>query len=502
MKGLFLSIIFFIALPCFNFAQEIVFSEPLKEDSRDMNFEVVGKLNGNILVFKNVRWHYAVSVYNNNMELKEKVDLDFLPPKTFNTDLVTYPDFFYLIYQYQKKGIVYCMAAKIGAEGKKIGEPVQLDTTQVGSFGENKIYSTINSEDKGKIMIFKIQSQDQKFNFVTLLFDNQLQLIHKTRQAMDYDDRKDEFSDFSLDNEGNFVFTKSVKKNNRESLSQLSMFTKAAVSETFIERKIDLNEKFIDEVKIKIDNVNKRYLFNTLYFKDSRGNVEGLFSHIWDVKGDSSYANVFTEFSDSIRVLAKSNGNIRFAFNDYFIQNILLKKDGSYLLTAEDFSSQSTGTNNWNRFDYLYGSPLNNNFYYYNPAFGNYYRPFGSNNLQTTRYYYENILVIGIGKNGIPDWSHVIPKQQYSDDTENFLSFGNFNAGGEIHFLFNDISKREKLLANFILSPTGMSRRSPTLRSYEKGYEYMPRFCKQVGARQVIMPCTYRNQICFAKIDF
>jgi len=49
------------------------------------------------------------------MKSKDKVDLDFMPDKTINVDFVAYPDFAYIIYQFQKRNILHCMAAAIDA---------------------------------------------------------------------------------------------------------------------------------------------------------------------------------------------------------------------------------------------------------------------------------------------------------------------------------------------------------------------------------------------------
>ena len=48
--------------------------------------------------------------------------------------------------------------------------------------------------------------------------------------------------------------------------------------------RIDLKtgDRVLDDVKIKIDNTNKRYLFSALYYKQRRGNIEGLFTITWD----------------------------------------------------------------------------------------------------------------------------------------------------------------------------------------------------------------------------
>jgi hypothetical protein len=505
MKERVLFIAMLFLLPLFSLAQKISYSDVLKENSRDMDFEIVGKLSGNILVFKNVSSRYAISIYQGDMELKEKVDLDFIPSKAFNVDFVVYPDFFYLIYQYQKRGVVYCMAAKIDGNVKKLNEPVLLDTTQVGAFGDNKIYNVVASEDKQKIMIFKIQKKDDHFNFATLLYDNLLQPIHKSRQIMDYNERKDVLSDFFVDNEGTFVFAKSIKSSARDDIGTLDLVTKPAMQDTFTYRVLPLKKTYIDEVKIKVDNINKRYVLSSFYYGERRGNITGIYASVWDTKGDSIYTSVFNPLPDSVRSIAKEKGGLKYAFNDYFIRNLILKKDGGYLLVAEDFSAQSTGNNQWNRWDYLYNSPFSNPYYYnfYSPYYGGYYRPYNSfNNYYNNRYYYYNILVQSIDNKGVTEWSNIIHKEQFADITDNYLSYATFNTGTGIHFLFNNSDKRNPLLIDNVVAGDGSLTRNPSLKSYDKGYEFMIRYAKQTGARQMIVPCSYRQQICFAKIDF
>lgn len=498
----FFSLLFFI--PLFLQAQQILFSEPIRETGQDVNFEILGKMNGKFLIFKNVRWHYAVNVYDDSMILKDKVELDFLPGKTFNVDCVAYPDYFFLIYQYQKKGVLYCMGVKMDANGQKINEPVELDTTHIGVMGDNKIYATINSDDKKRVMVFKMQHKDDVANFTTLLYDNQLQLQHKSNFSMEYDDRRHTLGDFYTDNDGNFIFSNTERKNQRDNAGAFALYIKPPLSDTIKVRKVLLENSYVDELKIKVDNVNKRYIVNSFYYKERIGNIEGLYTYIHDAVGDSLYAAVYTQFNDDLKENAKSSGSRKVAFNDFFIRNIVLKKDGSFVLAAEDYSTQSSGLNNWNRYDYLYGSPYFNNydFYSYSPSYYGYYRPYSRFNNQGTRYYYDNILVLNISKKGVPEWTNIIHKQQYTDDNDNHLSFNIFNTSGEIHFLFNDISKRDKLLLDNVVNTDGNVKRNPALRTYETGYEFMPRYAKQVAARQVIIPTTYRGQICFAKVDF
>ena len=74
------------------------------------------------------------------------------------------------------------------------------------------------------------------------------------------------------------------------------------------------------------------------------------------------------------------------------------------------------------------------------------------------------------------------------------------NSGGEIHFLFS-IDKRNQIISDESITPDGTEKRNTTLKSEEKGYQFMTKLSKQVGTRQLLIPCNYRGYICFAKVD-
>jgi hypothetical protein len=491
-----------LLLPTISVAQHISYSQPEREDGRTLDFEIIGKVGGNFLVYKNLRSQYAVSVYDNDMALKDRVKLDFMPFKTLNADFISYPDFAYIIYQYQKRNVLHCMAIKIDGNGKQIGEAVELDTTQISIFADNKIYNMVNSEDRQKIMIYKIQKKYEKLTFKTLLFNPQLQLQHTSRIQMPYDERKDVISDFFLDNEGTLIFTKSMKGGNRELISKVFLLTKPPVSDQFTENELPLNKSYLDEVTVKVDNINKRYLLNSFYYNQKRGNIDGLYTAIWDKPSNRLLVQNLAAFNDTMKREAKNEGALRFAYNDYFIRNVILKRDGGFLLAAEDFTSQSRSTP-WNRMDYLYGYPYSSSYDYYmypRSSYWYYYRPRSTSSLN--RYYYNNIAVMNVDKDGKLVWSNIIHKEQYDDGDDNFLSYLIMNAGGELHFLFNELERRNQLLSDQSISPDGKLTRNPTLKSLDRGYQFMPRFAKQVSAKQIIVPCMYRNYICFAKIDF
>jgi hypothetical protein len=488
------------------FSQKIVYSEPGKDDTRRMNFEIAGKVGGNFLIYKNIRNNNLISVLNNEMVEIASVEQDFVPDndRMINVDFFPYSDFCYMIYQYQKKSIIYCMAAKIDGNGKKIGEVMQLDTTQLGFAANNKIYTVLSSDDKSRLIVFKINSKNRKnYIITTVLLDDKLTQLKKSRLAVPMDDRHEYLGEFNLDNEGDLVFTKFLRNNN-DNISEGAFVVKYAQADSFSYRPLNLEKTNLDEIRIKVDNANKRYFLTSFYLKERRGNIEGLYYYVWDKQRDSLVNENTVGFSEELRREAKGDAGVRNAFDDYFIKNIITRKDGGFIIGAEAYFTTSR-FNTWNRWDYLgrysYMSP--SDYYFYSPYYSNWWgnSRWNSGN-QSVRYHADNITVLSFDKDGKMEWSNVIVKEQFNDQSDDLLSYILMITGGQLHFLFNQAERRVELLNDYSVAPDGQMNRNPTLKNLDKGYEFMPKYGKQVSARQVIIPCLYRNYICFAKVDY
>ena len=297
-----ISILFF--LPILSFSQVITYSDPVKDDGNTTGFDIVGKVSGDLLIFKKVASNFVLSVYDDQMKIKETVPLDFLPEKTFNVNFIAYPDFIYLIYQYQKKKTVYCAAVKLDADAKILSQPFDIDSTDIGNRG-NRIYKTIYSEDKQKIMLVKTQRQNEKLTITTLLLNDQLQSIKKTQQDLSYNDDKNVYGNFSVDNDGDCIFTLLARASGREYYNQLNIITKPSLADSFAIHNIDLKGKYTDDIHVKIDNINKHYILNSFFYTEKRGNTQGFYAGTWDKQTNSSLSNLFISIGDSIRIAIK-----------------------------------------------------------------------------------------------------------------------------------------------------------------------------------------------------
>ncbi len=488
--------------------QKIIYSEPDKNDGRNLEFEIIGKVKGNFLFYKNSKGKRTITVLDNEMKEISKVEQEYLPKndRLINTDFFAYTDFAYMIYQYQKKNVVYCMASKINADGKQIEKEIQLDTTHIGFAADNKIYTAVTSEDKSKLGIFKVNSRNKSlYVMTTMLFTDNLALLKKSEINIPMEERNDFLSDFQLDNDGELVFCRFMRNGN-DNINKASLGIKNAQADTIHWQELNIDEKLLDEIHIKVDNNNKRYLLASLFYKEKRGGVSGYYFYSYDKQTTKPAMESIITFSDELRKEAKGDAGLKMAFDDYFIKNIVTKKDGGFIITAESYYTTSR-YNNSNRWDMLYGSPFRyNSFnnYYYSPYYSRY--PWGTtarSSNQLTRYHADNIMVISFSPDGKLDWNTVMPKNQYDDNNDELISFQIMNTGGSLHYIFNQLEKRLNLLNDYNLSADGQVNRNPTLKNLDKGYEFMPKYAKQVAAKQMIVPCLYRSSyICFAKIDY
>jgi hypothetical protein len=499
-----------IVFPLLLNAQKITYTEPDKDDVRSVDFDIIGKIGSNYLVYKKVHNNdYSIGVYDNNMQLVNKMKMDFLPDKIINSDIITYHDYFYFIYQYQKRNVVYCSAVRINGQGKLEADPVALDTTTINFFASNKIYNVLYSEDKQRIGIYKVNNKDEsRYIFTSCIFDNLLNRLSKETTMIPMRPNADFLTEFALDNDGWIGFVKEAGNVNSEStVQELSLMVKQPGVDTLASYPIAIPNIYLDNIRVKVDNANKHFVIVAFYAKQKRGNIDGLFSILWKRNADSALTSKVFEFNDQLKSNAKSEGSTRAAFDDFFLQNVVVRKDGGFVALSESVYSSSHGVYN-NRYDYYSNPNFNNsNYYLYNNPFGSGYyypwvNPYGYNYPQLTRYYADNIAIMAFDSSANMQWTTIVQKSQYDDNSDNFIGYGIYVSSGQVDFLFNQFSKRTLLLQSESLDITGKIKEAPTLKELDKGYQFMPRYMKQVSSREVLIPCQYRNYLCFAKLEF
>ncbi len=484
-------------------AQKITYAIPEKGDSKNIEFEILGKVDDNILIYKKANHQSLISVYDASMNLISKEFLNAIPESASTIGFIKVKTGFLIVYQYESNHIVYCEALHVSLSGTTGNLPNRLDSTEIGFFADDKIYAVAYSEDKSKLLIYKRLVKNKELSLTAKLFNNQLIVIDSIHKFFSYNTYKDFLSDVYIDNDGNMLFAKETKNRFADNYHSLEIFMHKKNSDSLFRIPVPLDNKYIDHVLIKVDNLNKNYLINSYYHEDNKNSLDGLFTMIFSANKLDIPKIAFNTFSESFLNSIKNTQIDNYSIDKLIPKNILLKKNGSFVLIAENAYSESQNTNNqWNMNPNM-GFSLSNNNYYNNSPYNYSYGGYDNyNQYRTTRYSNNDILLVSIDSSLHLQWNNVITKKQSEVDDDTYLSFSTLNSGSELFFLYIANQNNKNIISNQSLMPTGDIKRYPAIKNTEEAYYFMPKLAKQIGNYQTIIPFLYQNQIGFAKIEF
>jgi len=528
MKRKFLSVLAFTLLSAALYAQSITYADITKGDAERMNFEILGKGADNYLVYKEVKGKHRISVYDHNMELREDIPITALPKQSTLLDISFYSGGRnnYLLYQYQEGDIVYLKALQIEANGRILSEPVLLDTTMIAYRTENKIYSTISSNDNSKLMAFKINKRDRSlFHITTLLFDESLQPINESRFSVPMEYKGDYLTGHSIANDGSYAFVKYHRQANGN-IVEASLIEKPANSDEYAEHKLNVGDLFLDDIKLMTDDMNGRYLLSSFYSTRKRGDIEGLYVYGIQKNSGNILFEKTTLFNDELKRKAKGKSG-RNAFNNFFINNIIVHGDGGFTVASEALYN----TDNWDRWGFWGGPYWGSSLGWggWGPGWGwgwgrwgswwpySYYSPFfyrsywwgwgpgwawggpgwGGGSRQFNA---GNVAVISFDSEGNKTWDNVIVKSQSESNTDGSISYQVMPGNRSMSFLMNNPGKTSDL-ENIIINNDGTVIQGQPIKAKDKRIDFMPKYGKRTGAKEIIIPYSYKSNISFAKIE-
>ncbi|HEY2725916.1 MAG TPA: hypothetical protein VGI61_01980, partial [Parafilimonas sp.] len=226
--------------------------------------------------------------------------------------------------------------------------------------------------------------------------------------------------------------------------------------------------------------------------KQRKGNIDGLYCAIWNKSSDQIMVSKQIVFNDQLKNNAKAQASLSAAFNDYYLQNIIIRKDGGFAVISESAYKSNHGTyDSWTN-DLFNTADWYNQTYFLSPT----------NNSIGEDYFANNITLLSFDSVGNMEWFSIIPKNQYGRDTYNFIGYGTYQTSDEVNFLFNEASKKSTAMQSLKVNASGEVVLNPTLKKMDRNFSCMPRFAKQVSGNEVLIPCLYKNNLCFAKIEF
>ena len=531
-------------------AQSYVMSGIQKTDKGQMQYEVLGKVEGRYWIYKNNEGVSTIAQYNDQMQLVQQNDLVFLPKKLNAIEFVTKSNRVYAFYQFQAATTVYAMVAELDEKGQLVGTPVIVDTAEKIRPGSNaKVFNLIESQDRSKLLLFSVNTTNAaSVKVKTMALSTPFAMLNEAKISINSQNKKSQLSDFALDNKGNLFCLRNAEQPNAAPV--VSLLYMAADGSEVIETPIVNNSLVLDDIRLKINNANGTVIVNSFYATEKKGNIEGMYTFIWDIaKKQNSISNA-SRFTDALRDAVTDKRSLKNAFDHFYFDQVQPNADGSFTIIAEA-ANTSSNRNVFSRWDYFWGGPFYNPFIfsYWNRPFGFYpwgrlgwgmmgpwglgggwgggmgmmgpwgwggmggwgimgpwgwnswmMNPFASFGYPSVSYSAGKVAILNFDANANIQSVKTIDKQQSDLNVDQFIGYGQINNADGTNFLYYQKSKGVKQLVHQQLSASGTIVKGNPIMINEKQVEWMPRSLKQVGEKEAILPYQSKGKLGFAKI--
>ncbi len=465
--------------------QEVIYSGYEKFDIRGGDLSVVGKVGDKIFTYRTGTEGFFLDAYDDSMVKTATVILDFFPKKIYETKFITYHDRIVVIYQAIEGSKVVQYAALLDEKGRLVKRPVQIAEAKTGFFGPNRDYfSSAVSDDKKIIAIYSAADRSQNLELSCTWMDDQLN-IRKRSKATFRAENTISTGEAMLGNDGTLYLSASTPIGSHDYRDQLWVLSIKEGENTIQGAEFPLQKMFATGAYMKMDNVKSRIYVGGFYSEKKAGNYDGVLFGYYDIATQTIQHDKMIAFDDRLKN-ASGERNMKRAFNDLQVRQLIVKNDGGFVLISEAYFMATRNSN------------YNTGVGYYNMySFG----PFSTPSVR--EYHYNDILALSYNPEGNRDWETFVRKEQYSqEDGGLFSSYALINTGGTLGFLYNDFNtSRSRIQLASIDGDGKLSMHGMAAGSHDDP-DWLPRSAKQVASKELIVPCLRKRQICFAKILF
>lgn len=450
---------------------------------RTGEFDLLGRVGDNIYTYTADNKGYFLNAYNDSMRLLSIVALDFFPKKANSTDFIVSGNHILVFYQAEERSTIIQYAAILDRNARLLQKPKPIDSIKkawIGTSGNTILVKASPDKNRIAILRFKNNSADPTVN--VKLYDQELNRTGTYHIDLNSKGVMD-ISQSAIANSG-MVYVLGISAN-REAANDGNMAVWAldAVNRKSQKITFPFNGKFPASTKLQLDRQQDRCYIAGLYSDRKFGNVAGAFYSVCAAENKEPLSFQALPFPDSIYVMAGSRK--KKVLDDFNADHLIIKNDGGFLLITEDVAVVSRNV-------------------YNGPTFG-YYSPFYNNvpDESIKEYHYNDILALDYNGSSGLQWNSFIRKEQVSqNDGGLFSSYGLLNSGGSLVFVFNDFIKRNSGIQLAAIDVNG-NLQMQRLDDGNSNLDWLPRYSKQSGSRELILPYFESNNIIgFGRVVF
>jgi hypothetical protein len=464
-------------------AQEVTYSEYQKFDIKGGDYAVVGKIGDRIYTYRGTSEGFFLDAYNDAMQLQATVVLDFFPKKIYEVRFVTYATGITLLYQSVEGNKIVQYAALLDDKGRLKKPPVKLDNTRTGLLGATGTYYMMAvSENKNSIVVYEANIHKRELELSCIWLDGELKV--QKRSTAKYSAENDlAYSDPVVGNDGVVYIPVYTPTGVKDYADQLWILNLNPGETKFTAKELPLSDLFAANTYMKIDNAKKHMYIGGFYSDKKNGNYEGVLYANYNMTTGTYDQVKHIPFDERLRNETGERSRRR-AFDDYKVKQLIVKNDGGFVLVAEEYYMSTRNAN--------LGAGGYYSSYFYGPM-----------SRSVREFHYNDIVALSYNDQGQRDWHTFVRKEQYSqEDGGMFSSYALMNSGGALGFLFNDYNASRSKIQFATIDAQGKQNLNALAAGGKEDPDWLPRAGKQVAAKELVVPCLRKKQICFAKVVF
>lgn len=457
---------------------EITYTPYEPFDIRTGDFSVVGRVGGRIYAYQSTPDGHLLHAYNNSMSKAATVVLDFFPRRVANVRFVAYPQKIVALYQEVEGKNFVQYAALLDAEGRLRGEPVRVLAARLSD--NDEIITTVVSDDRRTIACFSVTetSDDERFD-VHWLDDNLTPLGNQMLYIGL--EQSTEVGAPALANNGALYFPVTTSVGLKDMADAFWIARLRPDSAKLGLEPFRLNGLYGASPFLKVDNAAGRVYISGFYSTKKNGHFDGVLYGYYDEASHSIQARRTIAFDDRLREATGDRSRKR-AFNGFDVRQLIVKNDGGFVMVSEEnyITTRHGYTPGWGYYSFYYGP-------YVSPS--------------VREYHYDDILALSYDASGNREWHAFVRKSQYSqEDGGIFSSYALLNTGTSLGFLFNDFNRARSSIQFAAVDEAGSVSVKAFTGSGSSDPDWLPRSARQVSARELVVPCLRRRQLCFARV--
>lgn len=486
MKQFYFYISFLIIVVSNLNAQEISFSEPEKISNKTPNFQILGKNNSGILLYKYGDGDFIINAFNSKLKNIWNKRIKIPENEAYIKRFVVFPDSSWMFFtSLNQNGVIELKSIRLDSKFEYNSQPILLDTLGHNKYLIEERLKVVHSKDRSHLAAYLPFYEGNNMDAMYLLGIQGRDSVYSRGYFQnnipgDYILRKVE-----PDNKGNvYILLEHEKKGDkRKPLSQPEylIWKYDRATDLYIQIRVDFERPFFDKLMMEIDNHNERLVLTGLYADEDAEISEGYYVGVFDIKMDALVVNRYEPYNRQIftKVTGKNEEDMQ-GFYSFTIKDVVLRYDGGVNILIES------------SFDNTESMEIPS----FVPSAGPSYRT-------VNVIYHNDVVVLSTNPNGTLDWYSVVKKKQVSEDDEGFFSsYCLLTKYNHLQLIYNEEIYHKTNINAYRIDKNGGQHRKFLLNAADNNVFLVPSLGKQISDSEILIPSFKRNYFRLVKFNF